>query len=180
MLSINATSAVSFGRKIAAEGAAVGWLGVACVLWASGNPGHGWASFLVYALASAFIIMVVGGIAAIERDVRGRYVDLMGGIDAVVWEQLTHRPTTLYVNRRAEEIIGYSRRELGPAPLLAIPRAPRRPRLGRAALHRGRQGRPQHRDRVPLRSALTAAWSGCRTACGSRWTAAATRPACGA
>ena len=38
---------------------------------------------------------------------RGRYIDLMGGIDAVVWEQLTHNPTTLYVNRRAEEIIGY-------------------------------------------------------------------------
>ncbi len=108
MLSINATSAVSFGRKIAAEGAAVGWLGVAGVLWASGNPSvHGWASFLVYALASAFIITVVGGIAAIERDVRGRYVDLMGGIDAVVWEQLTHAPTTLYVNRRATDIIGY-------------------------------------------------------------------------
>jgi diguanylate cyclase (GGDEF)-like protein/PAS domain S-box-containing protein len=107
MLSINATSAVSFGRKVAAEGAAVGWLGVAGVLWASGNPAHGWASFLVYALASAFIITVVGGIAAIERDVRGRYVDLMGGIDAVVWEQLTHAPTTLYVNRRATDIIGY-------------------------------------------------------------------------
>ncbi len=107
MLSINATSAVSFGRKIAAEGAAVGWLGAAGVLWASGNPAHGWASFLVYALASAFIITVVGGIAAIERDVRGRYVDLMGGIDAVVWEQLTHAPTTLYVNRRATDIIGY-------------------------------------------------------------------------
>ena len=108
MLSINATSAVSFGRRIAAEGAAVGWLGVAGVLWASGNPSvHGWAAFLVYALASAFIITVVGGIAAIERDVRGRYVDLMGGIDAVVWEQLSHAPTTLYVNRRATEIIGY-------------------------------------------------------------------------
>ncbi len=107
MLAINATSAVSFGRKIAAEGAAVGWLGAACVLWASGNPAHGWAAFLVYALTSAFIITVVGGIAAIERDVRGRYVDLMGGIDAVVWEQLTHGPTTLYVNRRATDIIGY-------------------------------------------------------------------------
>ncbi len=76
------------------------------MLWVN-NPGHGWAPFLVYTLASAFIIAVVGGIAEVEREVRGRYIDLMGGIDAVVWEQLTHSPTTLYVNRRAEEIIGY-------------------------------------------------------------------------
>jgi diguanylate cyclase (GGDEF)-like protein/PAS domain S-box-containing protein len=106
MLAINATSAVAFGRKIAAEGAIVGCIGVAGVLWVK-DPAHGWATFLVYTLASAFIISVVGGIAAVEREVRARYIDLMGGIDAVVWEQLTHKPTTLYVNRRAEEIIGY-------------------------------------------------------------------------
>jgi diguanylate cyclase (GGDEF)-like protein/PAS domain S-box-containing protein len=106
MLAINATSAVAFGRKVAAEAAVVGCIGVAGVLWVQ-NPGHGWAPFLVYALASAFIIAVVGGIAGVEREVRARYIDLMGGIDAVVWEQLSHNPTTLYVNRRAEEIIGY-------------------------------------------------------------------------
>ncbi len=106
MLSINATSAVAFGRKVAGEAAAVGCLGVAGVLSVV-DPSHGWAPFLVYMLASAFMISVVGGISAVEREVRGRYIDLMGGIDAVVWEQLTHSPTTLYVNRRAEEIIGY-------------------------------------------------------------------------
>jgi diguanylate cyclase (GGDEF)-like protein/PAS domain S-box-containing protein len=105
-LAINATSAVAFGRKIAAEGAFVGCIGIAGVLLVR-DPAHGWAPFLVYALASAFIIAVVGGVAAAERDVRGRYIDLMGGIDAVVWEQVTHSPTTLYVNRRAEELIGY-------------------------------------------------------------------------
>ena len=106
MLAINATSAVAFGRRIAGEAAAVGCIGTAGVLAVVETP-TGWAHFLVYALASAFIIAVVGGIAEIEREVRGKYIDLMGGIDAVVWEQLTHKPTTLYVNRRAEEIIGY-------------------------------------------------------------------------
>ena len=106
MLAINATSAVAFGRRIAAEGAVVGCIGVAGVLWVK-DPAHGWATFLVYMLASAFIIAVVGGIAGVEREVRARYIDLMGGIDAIVWEQLTHKPTTLYVNRRAEDIIGY-------------------------------------------------------------------------
>ena len=157
-----------------------GWLGVAGVLWASGNPGHGWASFLVYALASAFIITVVGGIAAIERDVRGRYVDLMGGIDAVVWEQLTHQPTTLYVNRRAEEIIGYPAESWAQPHFWHEPRPPRRSRVGGRAL----PPRPSRRATTPRSStascAPTAAWCGCRTACGSRWTATATRPACAA
>jgi diguanylate cyclase (GGDEF)-like protein/PAS domain S-box-containing protein len=31
----------------------------------------------------------------------------MGGIDAVVWEQLSHSPTRLYVNRGAEELLGH-------------------------------------------------------------------------
>jgi diguanylate cyclase (GGDEF)-like protein/PAS domain S-box-containing protein len=106
MLAVNATAAVSFGRKIAAEGVVVGAIGVAGVLWAD-DPAHGWPAFVVYLLVSAFITFVVGGIAGVEREVRGRYIDLMGGIDAIVWEQLTHSPTTLYVNRRAEEVIGY-------------------------------------------------------------------------
>jgi diguanylate cyclase (GGDEF)-like protein/PAS domain S-box-containing protein len=106
MLAINATSSVAFGRRVAAEAAAVGVLG-ACGLVAITKPDMGWPSLLVYTLSSAFLITVVGRISEIERDVRGRYVELMGGIDAVVWEQLTHHPTTLYVNRRAEELLGY-------------------------------------------------------------------------
>ncbi|HEY5154327.1 MAG TPA: diguanylate cyclase, partial [Acidimicrobiales bacterium] len=106
MLAINATSSVAFGRKVAAEAAAVGALG-ACAITAITQPFEGFPSMLVYLVASAFLIAVVGSVAEIERDVRGRYVELMGGIDAVVWEQLTHAPTTLYVNRRAEELLGY-------------------------------------------------------------------------
>ncbi len=106
MLAINATSSVAFGRKVAAQAAAVGALG-ACGITLITRPYEGLPSLLVYVVASAFLITVVGSIAEIERDVRGRYVELMGGIDAVVWEQMTHRPTTLYVNRRAEELLGY-------------------------------------------------------------------------
>ena len=106
MLAVNATSAVAFGRRVAGQAAAVGAIGFA-VLVNTWNPVGGWACLLVYLISSAFLITVVGGISEIEREVRGRYVDLMGGIDAVVWEQLTHSPTTLYVNRRAEELLGY-------------------------------------------------------------------------
>ena len=61
----------------------------------------------------AFIIAVVGGIAEVEREVRGRYIELMGGIDAIVWEQLTRDPTTLYVNRRRRGDPRLPGRELG-------------------------------------------------------------------
>ena len=105
-LAVNATSAVAFGRRIAGQAAAVGALGFAALVvrW---DPTGGREGLIVYLISSAFLITVVGGISEIERDIRRRYVDLMGGIDAVVWEQLTHAPTTLYVNRRAEELLGY-------------------------------------------------------------------------
>src|SRR4051794_3481135 len=105
-LAVDATSAVAFGRRIAGQAAAVGALGMAGVL-AIVNPDGGWLAFMVYVVAAAFLIAVVGGVAEIEREVRGRYIELMGGIDAVVWEQLSHSPTTLYVNRRTEELLGY-------------------------------------------------------------------------
>ncbi len=105
-LAVDATSAVAFGRRIAGQAAAVGALGMTGVL-AITNPDGGWLAFMVYVVAAAFLIAVVGGVAEIEREVRGRYIELMGGIDAVVWEQLTHSPTTLYVNRRTEELLGY-------------------------------------------------------------------------
>ena len=38
---------------------------------------------------------------------RWRYAELMSGIDAVVWEQLTRHPSTLYVNQKAEELFGH-------------------------------------------------------------------------
>jgi diguanylate cyclase (GGDEF)-like protein/PAS domain S-box-containing protein len=105
-LAVNATSAVAFGRRVAGQAAAVGALGFTALVvrW---DPTGGWEGLLIYLISSAFLITVVGGISEIEREIRGRYVDLMGGIDAVVWEQLTHSPTTLYVNRRAEELLGY-------------------------------------------------------------------------
>ena len=105
-LAVNSTSSVAFGRRVAGQAAAVGMLGVTGVLVVN-RPPAGWASFLVYLVASVFLIAVVGGISEIEREVRGRYIELMGGIDAVVWEQVTHSPTTLYVNRRTEELLGY-------------------------------------------------------------------------
>ena len=110
MLAVNATSAIAFGRRAAGLAAAVGSIGLVALVIGL-DPVAGWIVLLVYFIASAFLITVVGGISEVEREVRGRYVDLMGGIDAVVWEQLTHSPTTLYVNRRTEELLGYPARD---------------------------------------------------------------------
>ncbi|MEZ5143594.1 MAG: EAL domain-containing protein [Acidimicrobiales bacterium] len=104
-LASNATASVSFGRRIAAQAATIGAFGVTGIaLLRSGSP---LVELGVCFGASAFVIFVVGGMSDTERDLRWRYAELMGGIDAVVWEQLTRRPSTLYVNRRAEEVLGY-------------------------------------------------------------------------
>lgn len=106
MLSITATAAVSFGRRIAGQSAAAGALGVGLLL-VLGHAEEVAGPFLVFLIGSVFIVAVVGLVADVERTIRIRYAELMGGIDAVVWEQLTRSPSTLYVNRRAEEVLGY-------------------------------------------------------------------------
>ena len=98
--------AVSFGRRIAGQSAFVGALGAGLLILIN-RPPDGGAAFLVYLAAGAFIVLVVGGISEVEREVRGRYAELMSGIDAVVWEQLTRHPSTLYVNQKAEELLGH-------------------------------------------------------------------------
>jgi diguanylate cyclase (GGDEF)-like protein/PAS domain S-box-containing protein len=107
MLAIDATSAVSFGRRVAGQSAIVGALG-AGFLMAIHKPTGSTATVLLYVACGTFIILVVGGVSEVERSVRGRYAELMSGIDAVVWEQLTRHPSTLYVNQKAEELFGYT------------------------------------------------------------------------
>jgi len=106
MVAITATAAVSFGRRVAAQSAATGALGAGLLILLGED--HGAAGpYLVFLIAEVFIVVVVGLVAEVERTVRNRYAELMGGIDAIVWEQLTRTPSTLYVNRRAEEVLGY-------------------------------------------------------------------------
>ncbi len=106
MLAIDATSAVAFGRRVAAQAALLGAIGVGLVLVIA-QPDDTVPAYLIYLVAAAFIILVVGGMSEVERNVRLRYAELMGGIDAVVWEQISRSPSRLYVNRQAEEILGY-------------------------------------------------------------------------
>ncbi|MEJ5254245.1 MAG: EAL domain-containing protein [Acidimicrobiales bacterium] len=106
MLAINATSAVAFGRRVAAQSAVLGAIG-AGVVTALTRTHDAVPVYLIYLVAGAFIILVVGSVSEVERRVRERYAELMGGIDAVVWEQVSRNPSRLYVNRRAEEILGY-------------------------------------------------------------------------
>ncbi|MCC5950715.1 MAG: EAL domain-containing protein [Acidimicrobiia bacterium] len=106
MLGLNATSAVAFGRRVASASFAVGAIGAGLVVMFNNVEGDV-PLFLAFAVASTFVVLVVGEIVEAERDLGTRYGELMGGIDAIVWEQLTSRPSTLYVNQRAEELLGY-------------------------------------------------------------------------
>jgi diguanylate cyclase (GGDEF)-like protein/PAS domain S-box-containing protein len=106
MLAIDATNAVSFGRKVAGQSAAIGAFGAGFLILIEHPEGAG-AAFLVYLAAGTFIVLVVGRVSEVERLLRWRYAELMSGIDAVVWEQLTRHPSTLYVNRKAEEVFGH-------------------------------------------------------------------------
>ncbi len=107
MLAIDATNAVSFGRRVAAQSAVVGALGAGLLILME-RPTGAVAAFLIYLAAGSYIVLVVGRVAEVERSVRWRYAELMSGIDAVVWEQLTRHPSTLYVNRKAEELFGHA------------------------------------------------------------------------
>jgi diguanylate cyclase (GGDEF)-like protein/PAS domain S-box-containing protein len=106
MLAIDATNAVSFGRRVAAQSAMIGAVG-AGLLIAVERPSGATAAFLIYLAAATFIVLVVGRVSEVERSLSLRYAELMSGIDAVVWEQLTRHPSTLYVNRKAEELFGH-------------------------------------------------------------------------
>jgi diguanylate cyclase (GGDEF)-like protein/PAS domain S-box-containing protein len=102
----NATNAVAFGRRLAAQAASLGVLGTATVAAILRLP-DSLVPLLVFVGSSVFVVFVVGLMSENERRLRWRYAELMGGIDGIVWEQLTQRPSTLYVNRRAEEVLGY-------------------------------------------------------------------------
>jgi diguanylate cyclase (GGDEF)-like protein/PAS domain S-box-containing protein len=105
-LAIVANSAVAFGRRVAIMSMVVGFAGVASIAIITDIPDSldPIASYFVLAM---FVAVTVGSFNAVEQSLRIRYAELMGGIDAIVWEQLTRRPTTLYVNKRAEELLGW-------------------------------------------------------------------------
>ncbi len=110
MLAVDATSAVAFGRRVAVQSALIGCIGLAVVVWAADDR-DAFLAFLVYLPTAAFIVLIVGQVSEVERALRSRFSDLVSGIDAIVWDQLTTKPSTLFVNRRAEEILGFTQEQ---------------------------------------------------------------------
>ncbi len=108
MLAITANTAISFGRRIAMQSASIGFLGV-CLVVLSRTPVTPLPALVTYAVLAGFTTLTVGAIYELERELRSRYSDLMGGIDAIVWQQLTQHPSTLYVNEEAQNLLGYPR-----------------------------------------------------------------------
>jgi len=106
MLALDATTAVAFGRRTAEWATALGVLG-ATVVALSNDVQADTTWLLVYIASAVFVVIIVGTVSEVERDLRSRHAELIGGIDAVVWEQVTVRPSTLFVNSRAESMLGY-------------------------------------------------------------------------
>lgn len=106
MLGIGANNAVAFGRRIAVYSSIAGFVGV-CAIMAIHPAPNFWPPLLTYAVLAAFTTWTVGAMSEMDRDLRWRYSELMGGIDAIVWEQLTRIPSTLYVNDEAVNLLGY-------------------------------------------------------------------------
>ena len=105
MVALNATSAVAFGSRVAASSALVGAVGAAGVV-AIESLDWGW--YLVFVATSAFVVHIVGTVSETETELRKRHGELLEGIDGIVWEQLTRRPSTLFVTGRAEDVLGYA------------------------------------------------------------------------
>lgn len=109
LVALGATGTAAFGTRIASRAVALGAvLVIPAVLLQAEDLSTSIGILIVYLVAVTAAVAVVGAISEMERDVRQRYVELMGGIDAVVWEELTRSPSTLYVNQRAEEIFGFA------------------------------------------------------------------------
>jgi diguanylate cyclase (GGDEF)-like protein/PAS domain S-box-containing protein len=106
MLAITANTAIAFGRLVAMQSTALGFVG-SCIVLAIAPPPNALPAIVTYAVVAAFTSYTVGSMAEGERELRERYADLMSGIDAIVWEQLTAHPSTLYVNEEAEKVLGY-------------------------------------------------------------------------
>jgi len=106
MLAITANTAIAFGRRVAMQSTTLGFVGAAATV-AVVPPENALPALITYAVLAGFTSYTVGTMAEGEREVRERYAELMSGIDAIVWEQLTAHPSTLYVNEEAVKVLGY-------------------------------------------------------------------------
>lgn len=106
MFAITANTAVAFGRRIAIDSAAVAFVGT-CAVVAIRPPENPVPSLVAFAVLAGFTTLTVGAISDVERHLRWQYTELVRGIDAIVWEQLTSNPSTLYVNDEAVNLLGY-------------------------------------------------------------------------
>ncbi len=106
MLAIAANTAVAFSRRVAFQSTFVGFIGL-CLAVAIQSPVNPVPALTTYGVLAGFTAFTVGAISEDERRLRRRYAELMSGIDAIVWEQLSSHPSTLYVNEEAQHVLGY-------------------------------------------------------------------------
>src|SRR5262249_41062546 len=107
LVAVNATNAVGFGRRVAYPAGALGAAGMVGIALYQGDSDL-LCLTACFIVSSGFSVMIAGHISEVEQQVRGQYAELMSGIDVIVWEQLSRRPSTLFVNRQAENVLGYA------------------------------------------------------------------------
>ena len=106
LLAALAVAAVGFGTRLGLLGALTGTVALAAASLVADI--EGWAiAVVVYGGVAAAIAFALGTMAEAERDLRRRHTELTAGIDAVLWEQVEARPSRLYVNQRATDLLGY-------------------------------------------------------------------------
>jgi diguanylate cyclase (GGDEF)-like protein len=106
IVACNALAAIVYGRGVGLAALIAG--GAVGALVIQVRVGSEELAQLGVALAmSAFLVAILGTLAEQSERLRYRHQELMAGIDAIVWEQLSRRPSTLWVSRRAEELLGY-------------------------------------------------------------------------
>ena len=106
LVAVNATNAVGFGRKVAYPAGALGAAGMLLIAGFQGKA-EDLLQVAVFIVCSTFSITVAGSISETEQDIQSKYAELMSGIDVIVWEQITVRPSTLFVNRQAVNVLGF-------------------------------------------------------------------------
>ena len=101
-----AQAAAAFGPRVAIRVGVLATIAFATAGLVGGPPG---AELLVVSLAvvAPTMAMTVGPVSEQERRTRRRYGDLVGGIDAIVWESDPRTQEFTYVSRQAEDILGY-------------------------------------------------------------------------
>ena len=103
-------SVVMFGRRTALLSTGLGAVALTLAgLRVEGGVGVGVSGFLA---SAGLVIWTVGFVNSNERLLRQRFTALVNGVDGIVWEMEAGTRRMTFVNRQAQEILGWTREQV--------------------------------------------------------------------